>query len=106
MAKFSGHLFCTVCSHLTSVAADWSRKKDAVMSPAERHQTLEELSAIAEYCEEAGLINAAAYIRDALNVFKGHKPLENVSYGYFIEAFGNLQPMIKSEMKRVEYLRV
>jgi hypothetical protein len=105
MAKFDGHLFCTICSHLSSISEKWSRHHADAVPPAERLKTVEELRFIADHCEEAGILVAAAYIRDGLGFFEDLKPLDTVAYASFAEAFGNLQLMIKSEMKRVEYLK-
>src|SRR5712692_8706491 len=106
MAKFNGHLFCSICAHLSTIADKWEHKKDDAVPPAERHTTIKELRFIADECEESGIVNAAGYIRDGLGYFEDLKPLDTVLYARFAEAFGNLQLMIKSEMKRVEYLRV
>ena len=106
MAKFNSHLFCSICALLNSNSEQWQRKKDEQMAPVDREETLRHLRLIAEECKEAGIATSAAYIRENLKFFEDIEPLERVAYSMFLSAFGNLQLMIKSEMKQVEYLRV
>lgn len=107
MAKFNGHMFCSICAQLAATASDWDENRDKVMPPAERTDITNGLTTIAEHCEEAGLLNSASYIKDCLDALNTQVAAGNeVYYSHIQEAFGNLQPMIKSEMKRVEYLRV
>jgi hypothetical protein len=101
MAKFDGHIFCLLCSHLATQNKSWREKRDAFLDAAARQEILDDMEFVQRKCTQAGLINTAAYIADNVGLI-----VENVTYGYVNEAFGNLAFQMRSEMKRAKFLTV
>lgn len=102
MAKFLGSNFCTICAHLSDLG--WKEKSTQQILPDAAKSIKSTFTYIRELCEESGLINSAAFIKEYLPIVFSDGPPP--TYGYANEILGTVHLQITSEMKRVEFIRV